>query len=266
MTVPARYILAALAFGVAALGFFLLPVEASADCNGACTRPPTCQHGCSPPPPPPPPTCCQPPTVVVPPPHVPPPNVVVVNAGARAQAAASATAIAIANVRTGDTYIRSNTIVEAGASAAVQSSAFAVTEASAELETVTRERDLLIRAICIDTNNNPHPASQTFGGRDVADNYRGELYRCMAGTSMRYTIDGQQYDCAAGEALWYENGRVECRTQIARRPCNERSLLRRHGAGDKIVRIRDTETRERRAETTFNGAMTMDGGVGQGVW
>lgn len=262
MTVPARYILAAIAFGVAALGFFLLPTEASADCNG-CTRPPPCHSGCNPPPPP---TCCQPPTVVVPPPHVPPPNIVIVNSGARASASASAVAIAIANVRTGDTIVRNNTVVEAGASAGAVSGAFAVVGASVETETVTRERDLLVQAICIDAGGNPHPASQTFGARNVAHNFAGEIYRCMAGTRMRYTVDGRSYDCETGQALWYENGRVECRTQIARRPCNERSLLRRFGAGDKVVRIRDTETREARREATFEGAMTMDGGVGAGVW
>ena len=190
----------------------------------------------------------------------------VVNSGARASAHANATAIAIANVRTGDTIIRQNMVMEAGASAQVQSGAFAITEASAAVETVSRERDLLIQAICLDAQGNPHPASQTFGGRDVADSYRGEIYRCMSGTRMRYTVDGRSFDCEPGQALWYENGRVECRTQEARRPCNERSLLRRHGPGDKLVRIRDTATREVRAETTFNGAMTMDGGVGGGVW
>jgi hypothetical protein len=267
MTVPARYILAAIAFGVAALGFLMLPTEASADCGGnSCQRPPACHHGCNPPPPPPPPQCCTPPVVIVPPPNVPPPNIVMVNAGARAQANASALAIAVANVRTGDTIIRQNMVMEGGATAAVTSGAFAVSEASVEMESVARERDLLIQAICIDASNNPHPASQTFGGRDVGHGYRGEIYRCMSGTQMRYTIEGRSADCAQGEALWYEGGRVECRPQIARRPCNERSLLRRHGPGDKLVRIRDTEVRASRTETTFNGAMTMDGGVGQSVW
>jgi hypothetical protein len=266
MTVPARYILAAFAFGVAALGFMMLPTEASANCGASgCHQPPppSCHHGCNPPPPPP---CCTPPVVTVPPPHVPPPNIVIVNAGARANANANALAIAVANVRTGDTIIRQNSIVEAAAAASVTSSAFAVTEASIEMESVSRERELLIQAICLDASNNPHPASQTFGGRDVREGYAGEIYRCMAGTRMRYTIDDRSYDCATGEALWYENGRAECRPQIARRPCNERSLLRRHGPGDKLVRIRDTEHREARRETTFNGQMLMDGGVGAGVF
>lgn len=267
MTVPTRYILAAVAFGIAALGLFLLPTDASAcGANGCPTRPP-CGSGCNPPPPPPPPNpCCARPVVVVPPPNVPPPNVVIVNAGARAQAQANATAIAIANVRTGDTIIRQNMVMEAGASAQVQSSAFAITEASAQTETIARDRDVLVQAICLDAQGNPHPASQTFAGRDVAQTYRGEIYRCMSGTRMRYTAGSQSYDCEAGQALWYEGGRVECRTQQARRPCNERSLLRRFGPGDKMVRIHDTETRIARSETTFNGAMMMDGGVGQSVW
>src|SRR5690606_15745529 len=194
MTVPARYILAALAFGVAALGLLLLPTEASADCGASqCRRPPSCQHGCALPPPPPS-NCCQPPVVVVPPPHVPPPNIVVVNAGARASAHASATAIAIANVEQGDTIIRQNSFATSGAAASVTSAAFAVTEGATTMERIARERELLIQAICIDASNNPHPASQTFGGRDVADGYRGEIYRCMSGTRMRDTVDGQSYE------------------------------------------------------------------------
>lgn len=265
MTVPTRYILAAIFFAIAALGFIFLPTGAHADpCNSCAPPPPPPCHSCNPTPPP----ChsCQPPTVVVPPPHVPPPNIVVVNAGARASAQASATAIAIATARTGDTIIRQNTIVEAGAQAQASSMAFAVTEASVSTESASSERMLLIQAICLDATNNPHPASQVFGGRDVADGYRGELFRCMSGTRMRYTVDGRNYDCAQGEALWYENSAVTCRTQIERRPCNERSLLRRFGPGDKMVRIRTTETRQARTETTFNGAMVMDGGVGQGVY
>ncbi|MFO1016075.1 MAG: hypothetical protein U1E03_00630 [Hyphomonadaceae bacterium] len=265
MTVPVRYIIAVAGFAIVAMGALLMPTDAAADCN-SCTRPPACHQGCNPTPPPPPTNCCQPPVVVVPPPHVPPPNIVVVNAGARAQAQASAVAIAVANVRTGDTIIRSNTIVEGGASAMSNSSAFAVTEASVATESVARERDLLIQAICLDAQGNPHPASQTFGGRDVAQTYTGEIFRCISGTRMRYTIGDRVHECTAGQALVYENGNVECRTQIQRRPCNERSLLRRFGPGDKLVHIRDTETRAVRSETTFSGAMTMDGGVGQGVW
>jgi hypothetical protein len=265
VTVPARYILAALCFAVAALGLFLLPADASADCAGCNRPPPGCQQNCGAPPPPP--ACCRPTTIIVPPPHVPPPNIVVVNAGARASAQASATAIAIANANTGDTYIRSNMVMEGGGGAiGVQSAAFAVTEQSFEAETRTSERMILIQAICFDERGTPHPASQTFGDRDVGDAYAGEIYRCMAGTRMRVTMEGRSFDCAAGEALWYENGQAQCKTQIARRPCNERSLLRRFGPGDKMVRIRETESHQVERETQFNGAMTTDGGVGQSVW
>lgn len=269
MSVPLRYIFAAVAFGVAALGFILLPADASADCNGCTRRPQPPCHSCQPPAPPsPPPACrsCTPATVVVPAPHVPPPNIVVVNAGARASAAANAVAIAVANVRTGDTIVRQNTIIEGGSAASVTSAAMAVTEASMSMESHTVERDFLIQAICVDERGNPHPASQTFGGRDVAHGYAGEIYRCMSGTRMRYTINNSSRDCAAGEALWYENGAVECRPQAQRRPCNERSLLRRFGPGDKLVRVRETETRQARQETTFTGAMTMDGGVGNSAY
>jgi hypothetical protein len=275
MTVPTRYILAALAFGVAALGFLLLPTEADArsqsnvpqcmgsgGCGGYQPPPPPCGHQCNPPPP----VCCDRPPVVVPPPHVPPPNIVVVNAGARASAHASAIAIAVANVEQGDTIIRQNMVMQGSSAASVNSAALSVAEGGEAQGDAEGERELLIQAICLDATNNPHPASQTFGERDVAVDYRGEIYRCMAGTRMRYTMQSRSYDCAQGEALWYENGRVECRAQIVRRPCNERSLLRRFGPGDKFVAVRGSEQREARTETTFNGAMTMDGGVGQGVW
>ena len=130
-----------------------------------------------------------------------------------------------------------------------------------------RERMALIQAICLDDTNNPHPASQTFGDKNVPNDYSGEIFRCMSGTRiMRVTIEGHTFDCQAGQALWYENRAVTCKTQIARRPCNERSLLRRFGPGDKMVLLRDVETRSARHETQFTGAMSMDGGVGGSVY
>lgn len=256
MIVSARYILAA---AVASLGLFLSPA-AFAECGQSHCEP-VC---CNPPPPP----CCTRPTIVVPPPHVPPPNIVVVNGGARASAAASAVAVAVANASVGDTIIRSNVVADAGASAsaAVTSTSLAVADASVSTERVAFDRMLLLQAICLDATNNPHPASQTFGGRDVREDYAGEIYRCVAGTRMRVTMDGRTFDCQSGEALWYQDGHAACRPQIERRPCNERSLLRRYGPGDKMVRIRGEEVREVRTDTTFNGALSMDGGVGAGVW
>lgn len=257
MAVPIRSILAALALA-------LLPgAVANATCDTCQRQPPAqvCQHNCAPPPAQ---NCqrCSTPTVVVPTPFVPAPNVVVVNAGAQAQA--NATSIAIANVRQGDIIVRGGGGGYVGAAAAVgvAGAALSVTEAAAVME--MSERTATIQAICLDSNGTPHPASQTFGERDVNGAYVGEIFRCMAGTRMRVTHDGRSFDCVAGEALWHENGAVTCKTQIARRPCNERSLLRRFGPGEKVVRLR--ETREARRETTFSASMTMDGGVGQGVY
>lgn len=62
---------------------------------------------------------------------MPAPDVVIVDAGARASAQANATADN-ANMRTGDTIIRQNMVMESGASAQVQSGAFAIVEASAQ--------------------------------------------------------------------------------------------------------------------------------------
>lgn len=259
MTVSARhnlmrYALAAIAFGVAALGFALLPAHAG--------TPPSCN--CHPPSPPPPPHNCNcHPTVVVPPPNVPPPNIIVVNASARAQAQASASSIAIAIAQPGVTTIHYNSIVEGGVAASVTSSLMAVTDVSVETSSSTHERAALIQAICLDDTSNPHPASQTFGDKNVPNDYAGELFRCMSGTHlMRVAIAGHTFDCAAGQALWYEHAQVTCKTQIERRPCNERSLLRRFGPGDKTALLRDAETHTARRETQFSGAMTMDGGVG----
>ncbi len=259
MTVSGRYILMALGLLMAV---FAAPGAAFADCVG-CNRPPVgCRQNCNPTPPPPPPCHnCRPPQIIVPPPYVPPPSIVVVGAGAHAQA--SATSIAIANVRAGDVVVRTGGGYIGGSiDAGVSGMALAVAEAA--VETQSFDRMLALQAICLDDTGTPHPASQVFGERDVREGYAGEIYRCMAGTRMRYTMDGRSYDCARGEALWHENGVLTCRPQIARRPCNERSLLRRFGPGEKMVRVR--ETRQVARETQFNAQMTMDGGVGQSVW
>lgn len=256
MNVPARYIFlaCALLFAAAFAG-----EAAFADCVG-CQRPPSCQQNCQPTPPP---VChnCAPPSVVVPPPRVTPPNVVIMG-GAGAQAQASATSIAVSHARSGDTIIRMGGVsgyAGAYAEAGVTVGALSVSEGFAA---AAADRMALLQAVCITRSGAEHPASQTFAGRSVRDEYSGELYRCIAGARLRYTMDGASQDCAAGEALWYENGALSCRRQIARRDCNERSLLRRFGAGDKLVRIRETRT----AEPAADMQMTMDGGVGQGVW
>jgi hypothetical protein len=105
---------------------------------------------------------------------------------------------------------------------------------------------LAVQATCIDDKAVPHPASQLSPERDVAGGYVGELFRCIAGTHMQYVTaawDGQaRFDhgqtvvCDKGQSLWRDvSGRLQCRAQTPARDCNERSLLRRFGAGIKVV-------------------------------
>ncbi|MFT3996541.1 MAG: hypothetical protein QM667_03970 [Asticcacaulis sp.] len=138
----------------------------------------------------------------------------------------------------------------------------------------TLTRMMIIEAACIDDKGVPHPASQVFGGKDVAGGYAGEVYRCIAGTKMRYTLTGKEggegktYDCRKGDALWHENGVVRCQTQAAARACNERSLLRKFGAGVKVLTLVTTETYQAQREVvkqssaTYGSTMVFDGGVG----
>jgi hypothetical protein len=262
MSVSARHILvrtiiAAAAFGAAAFGFAMLPAHADVPASCNCHAPP------------PPPDCNCRTNVVVAPPSVAVPNIVIVNAGARAQAeaqasaSASATGAALAEAPIAN--IHYNSIVQGGG-ASITSSAMSVTQTSTEMRSSMGDHQALFQAICLDDTNNPHPASQTFGDKNVPNDYAGEIFRCMSGTRlMRVSSEGQTFDCAAGQALWYERGQVACKTQIERRPCNERSLLRRFGPGDKMVRLHGPAHAERR-ETQFTGALTMDGGVGAGTY
>ena len=150
------------------------------------------------------------------------------------------------------------------------------------LETRTIEQMTALRALCLDDRTVPHPASQTFGERTVPQGFEGELFRCMAGTSMTVMLGrqsngsadftgAQTMTCARGEALRLVGGEVRCATQEPRRPCNERSLLRRYGQGDKLLTMRRTviteveTTRTVASQASFNVSQ-FDGGVGQSVW
>lgn len=159
------------------------------------------------------------------------------------------------------------------------------TERSAYQATRTKIRIVVIQAVCLDDKDIPHPASQVTPDRELPDTYQGEVYRCIAGARMQWTMadylgkvdfsQGQTFTCAKGEALvlskvdGQSEGKLQCLPQKPARDCNERSLLRRFGAGVKIIKIITTETytayREERTQTassatTFN--MTIDGGVG----
>ena len=145
-----------------------------------------------------------------------------------------------------------------------------------------------VQAICLDDKGAPHPASQVFDDRIVDADYSGEVYRCMAGTSMQVTLGaldgdverfdgGQIISCAKGEALVHSSGgKLSCAPQAPRRNCNERSLLRRYGPGVKLVSggpaacipsqrtVMKSVTREVQVKAPSEaGSLILDGGVGQ---
>jgi len=150
----------------------------------------------------------------------------------------------------------------------------------------TRTRKVVIQAYCLDDRDVPHPASQVTPDRDIDDLYDGELYRCIAGARMQYVVadfngrisfdGGQTIVCAKNEALYHSPGgrdgapQVSCRPQKPARDCNERSLLRRFGAGVKILAMVTTEKYTAYREETVMEAsaqtvittMSLDGGVG----
>lgn len=142
---------------------------------------------------------------------------------------------------------------------------------------------VVIQAVCIDDRATPHPAAQTFPDREVGDDFEGELYRCVAGSRLQVTwveyagrVDfsgGKMIACAKGEALWRgrggpEGGMLTCRPQAPARDCNERSLLRRFGAGIKVLTMTFVETytayreEEEQVEASYATALSLDGGVG----
>lgn len=140
----------------------------------------------------------------------------------------------------------------------------------------------VVRAVCVDDGGTPHPASRVDADERVGATYSGEIYRCMAGTAMQVTIgwaiegeydwnDAPTIACRKGEALRHEpGGRLYCEAQEQRRNCNERSLLRRHGPGVKLIymrreeryteRVRREVERERRERVSMT--LMLDGGVG----
>lgn len=159
----------------------------------------------------------------------------------------------------------------------------AITVGGEESESYEAERTkfekVVIQAFCFDDKDVPHPASQVSPDREIAEGYEGEVYRCIAGAHMQVTIaqwrenvsfeGGQTLACQKGEALYHAagqgGGRLECRPQIPARDCNERSLLRRFGAGIKILTIQINEKYTAYREHSSQAAstsMTFDGGVG----
>jgi hypothetical protein len=262
-----------------AFGLLLLGAVAPGVAEAGCTS-------CAPPPP-----CCKPPT-----PPTPPCNCghqinipgVNINVGANVVVNANSQAIAVA----GGSGSGTSTVVFGGGGG----SGFGLTTSSGLIQglnvegdarlirtpysaTRTRMRMVVIQGTCIDDKEVPHPASQVTPDRDIEEGYDGELFRCIAGTHMQITMadyngkisfdHGQTINCAKGEAFYHSaGGATACRPQRPARDCNERSLLRRYGAGVKVLKIITTETytafREEKVQSTSAATlnMTIDGGVG----
>jgi hypothetical protein len=78
---------------------------------------------------------------------------------------------------------------------------------------------------------------------------------------------GQTITCDKGMALYHGgDGRLSCRPQKLARDCNERSLLRRYGAGIKVLKAVAAQTCVAYRGEPESGAVTLnmavDGGVG----
>ncbi|MDP3748442.1 MAG: hypothetical protein Q8Q88_15485 [Phenylobacterium sp.] len=281
------------------LGFGLLMLTAAAPETAlaqCCAPPPPCCQPPAPPPcctPPPQPPCCVPPPA--PPPvtpccdtprtpninvHVSSVNVAVANASSRAGAAGLAgAAVYYGGGGGGGGYAppMATGMVQLNVEQGKRMKRVAY-EASR-----TRIRRVVIQAVCIDARQIPHAASQVRPDREIDQSFEGELYRCIAGTWLQATIadynekidfsGGKTLACRKGDALYHgRDGKLECRRQTPARDCNERSLLRRFGAGIKILTIVEVERytayreEEERVESSVATSMSLDGGVGGTVY
>jgi hypothetical protein len=254
---------------IAGLGVWLMiaatPATALAGGAGGC--------GCKPPPPPPPPKMCNCHPVT-------PPNVNVnvnTNVNVNVQASARASAFGAAQAFVGGGGGGSSGIIPGPVTAVNLGVGGEDREAYEAMR--TRIEKVVIQAFCFDDKDVPHPASQVAPDRDIDEAYEGEIYRCIAGTHMQVTIaqfrekisfeGGQTLACLKGEALYHipgqGAGKLECRPQKPARDCNERSLLRRFGAGIKVLTLVYTEKYTAYRESSHQSAsvvMSLDGGVG----
>jgi hypothetical protein len=263
------------------LAIAAIPAAASAGGCGCVTPPPS--------PPVPPPNCCAPPT---PPPVnnccAPVQNIVV--PGVNVFVAPSVQVNVQANASATTTAAAQGTTFVGGSGSAGYSGPGAVSAVNLDMgggerreayeAERTRIEKVVIQAFCFDDMDVPHPASQVGPERDIDEMYDGEIYRCIAGSHMQVTIapfkevisfeGGQTLACQKGEALYHVPGQgggsIECRPQKPARDCNERSLLRRFGAGIKVLTIvikeKYTAYREESTGVHTTQVMSLDGGVG----
>jgi hypothetical protein len=275
---------AAFAFA-GAVGVFAAPAPAAAGeyggGGGGCCKPkpPCCQ-----PPPSPPPCCAGGHKVNIPNVNVNVGATVIVNASATAIGSASANAsargggVVFAGGGGGSSVIFSPGAPSLVGGLNVEGGKRRVAYSAKR----TKIKIVVIRAVCIDDREMPHPAAQVIPDRELSDLFEGEIFRCVAGARLQVTIGDYEkridsdgggdkiMNCAKGEALWRHRstGELVCRPANAQRNCYERSLLRRYGAGYKVVKIVVEETytayREEQVETASAGSINMmvDGGVG----
>ncbi len=278
MTARINPILTAIGGAFALAAALAIAAPAAACC---APPPPPC---CAPPTPPSPPSypCCQAPNINV---NIPGVNVnvgasVIVNANVQAQAnvLGSASGAVYFGGGGGGGYLMpgapgliSGLNVEGG----LRRTAYEATR--------TKLIRVVVEAVCLDDKGVPHPASQVSPDRDIDEAYDGELYRCIAGTRMQYTYaefngrvafdHGVMVTCQKGEALYHSpraagsaGATLACRPQKPARDCNERSLLRRFGAGVKVLTLliveKYTAYREETIGASTTTALSLDGGVG----
>jgi len=254
---------------------------ASADCGNGCHY--------KPPPPPPSKPCCKPQQPPAPPSRPQTPNVNVnvnVNATALAVSTANATANANSNSNSNSRSEGDSFFFSGGGAQVIATPGFPVLQPlnvvgsdlvrKAFTEKRSTFKQVIVQAVCIDDRGSPHPASQLFPERDVAEGFDGEIYRCIVGSKLQATIadftgkvafdGGQTLACAKGEALYHSAGTLTCRPAKPQRNCFERSLLRRHGVGVKVfkmTRIEEfTSFREEIVEASSASVVGFDGGVG----
>ncbi len=212
-----------------------------------------------------------------------------VNVNVSAAASASANAMASANAlgrASGNTYIYSGGGYIGGGSAPGATALTGLRIAGSSYELYEEERTRwvegwrVVRVVCMDDTGTPHPASRPDPSEQVAPDFDGEIFRCMSGTALHATLGwredgedvfdgGDTIQCRKGEALRHTpGGHLSCAVQEPRRNCNERSLLRLHGPGVKLVYYRyeeaytETVRRETASSQTSSMTLMLNGGVG----
>ena len=284
---------------ISGIGLWLLAMAAPEAAFAQCCAPPAPPAGCNCSPPP----CCSPPS---PPPQQPPccspgHNINIPGVNVNVAASVIVNASVQANVRAGAGASSQVFVGGGGGGGGIVAGAVGAIPAlnvegmrqrTAYEATRSMYKKVVIQAFCFDDKEVPHPASQLNADRDIDDAYDGELYRCIAGAHMQITIaewkerisfeGGQTISCQKGESLYHVAGSgsagaaggghgagatLQCRPQKPARDCNERSLLRRFGAGIKILTIMWTEhytayREESSSSSSASSGMSLDGGVG----